>query len=179
MSRRLALALVFIAAMVVGHVGTIVAAPHAIMAVAMNRLSQSGEAVNRFHFARRTTAQSRAIVRPSPDLAYASCVYDLADGPLLVTAAPTPAKGYVSVSVFAGNTDNIGVFDSLRAPEGIRFVLAPAGQVPDPAKMPTGLPVLYSPSRKGVILDRRLAPTAEAFAVADKARREDRCAPLR
>ncbi|WP_225207160.1 DUF1254 domain-containing protein [Novosphingobium huizhouense] len=160
------------------HLGAIVAAPRVIMALAIGKLGQGGAAVNRFQFSRRTNAQSRDVVRPSPDLAYASCVYDLEKGPLLVEAAPTPGGGYASVSVFAGNTDNIGVFDTIANPQGVRFALVRAGEpFPDKA-VRLQLPLVVSPSRKGVILDRRLAPTQAAFDLADKARRADRCAPL-
>lgn len=179
MKRAVALCLAFVLAAGVGHVGTILAAPYAIMAVAMNKLSQGGKVTNAFYFARRTTAQSRQIVRPSPDLAYASCVYDLADGPLLVSAAPAGDGGYASLSVFAANTDNIGVYDTVAHPAGMRFILARDGQVLAPRVRQMGLPVLLSPSRKGIVLDRRLAPTPDAFVLADKARRADTCAPLR
>lgn len=87
---------------------------------------------------------------------------------------PSPDGGYVSLSVFAANTDNIAVFDSIRSPGGIRFILARQGQT-----VPEGLPVVISPSVQGLILDRRLAPNAATFAVVDQARRGDRCAPVK
>lgn len=65
-------ALAFVGAVAVGHVATILLAPQVIMHIAMNRLSGDGDDVNVFRFADRTTAASRQIVRPSPDLAYAS-----------------------------------------------------------------------------------------------------------
>ncbi|BEV00820.1 DUF1254 domain-containing protein [Novosphingobium olei] len=179
MKRALILVAAFLATALAVHVITVFVAPHAIMAVAIRKLGQDGKAVNAFQFSRRTSSQSRAIVRPSPDLAYASCVYDLDSGPLLVKAAPTPGGGYASISVFAGNTDNIGVFDTISHPDGIRFVLARAGEPLPDAAVRLALPVVLSSSRQGVILDRRLAPTAETFALADKARRADSCAPLR
>lgn len=170
MNRAVKLALAFAASAAVAHVGAVWATPYALMRVAMNRLSGEGKAINGFAFGPRTTQNSRGVVRPSPDLAYSSCVYDLAGGPLLVTAEPSPNQGYLSLSVFAANTDNIGVFDSLRMPEGIRFILALEGQT-----VPKGQRVVVSPSRKGIILDRRLAPDAATFATVDKARREDTC----
>ncbi|WP_408589869.1 DUF1254 domain-containing protein [Novosphingobium sp.] len=173
MTRRVGLLLAFVLAVAVGHVATILVAPTAIMRVAMDRLSDRGALINRFKFSPRVTAQSRWVVRPSPDLAYASCTYDLSKGPILVEVPPSPDGSYASVSVFAGNTDNIAVFDTLRSPKGIRFVLQPHN-----LSVEAGVPVVYSPSTKGIILDRRLAPTAQAFAVVDRARRADRCAPL-
>lgn len=173
MNRTVKLLGLFIGASVIGHVGLVLALPHALMGVAMSRMSGDGAAINRFEFGSRTTKDSRRVVRPSPDLAYASCVYDLSKGPLLVTAAPSPNQGYVSLSVFAANTDNIAALDTTRYPDGIRFVLARKGQA-----VPAGERVVESPSDKGVILDRRLAPTAELFAQVDQARRADRCDPI-
>lgn len=166
-------ALAFALAVGAGHVATILAAPRAIMHVALGKMSDDGAAINRFVFGDRTTQNSRRVVRPSPDLAYSSCVYDLSGGPLLVTAAPSPDNGYVSLSVFDARTDNIAVFDTSASPQGIRFVLAREGQA-----VPAGEQVVRARYDTGVILDRRLAPTAELFAAADKARRADRCAPL-
>jgi uncharacterized membrane protein len=173
MNRTVKLALIFAGAAIIGHVGLVLAVPNIIMGVAIKRVSQHGKAFNRFEFGPRTTKESRGVVRPSPDLAYSTCVYDLADGPVQVSAAPSPNQGYVSLSVFAGNTDNIAVFDTTQKPEGIAFVLARSGQ-----PTPPGATVVISPSDKGIVLDRRLAPNAELFAAADAARRADRCAPL-
>lgn len=171
--RRIVLVAVFALSILAGHVGAIMLAPTLIMQVAFTRLSDDGALVNRFKFAPRVSAQSRWVVRPSPDLAYASCAYDLSKGPVLVEVPPSPDGSYASVSVFAGNTDNVAVFDTLSNPRGVRFVLQRAGKMISP-----GVPVVYSPSIKGIILDRRLAPTAKAFAAVDGARRADRCAPL-
>lgn len=173
-TRRVKLLLGFALTAAVAHVGVVYATPYVLMRVAMDRVSGDGAAINRFEFAARTTQASRRVVRPSPDLAYSSCVFDLSGGPILVSAAPSPNAGYVSLSVFAANTDNVGVYDSLRSPQGIRFVLALTGQA-----VPSGAPVVRSPSAKGIILDRRLAPDAATFAEVDQARRADSCAPLK
>lgn len=173
MNRAVKLTLLFAAAAVVGHVGLVMATPHLLMNVAMKRISQDGKLVNQFYFGPRTTQESRGVVRPSPDLAYSSCAFDLSGGPLLVEAAPSPNQGYVSISVFAANTDNIAVFDTAQSPQGIRFVLAREGQA-----VPQGERVVISPSDKGIVLDRRLAPSAELFSAADQARRADKCGRL-
>lgn len=170
MTRRAKLILTFLVAATVGHIGLVLVVPHFLMNVAMKRVSQNGQLVNQFAFGSRTTQNSRNVVRPSPDLAYATCAYDLTQGPLLIEAAPSPNQGYVSLSVFAANTDNIAVFDTRQSPDGIRFVLALKGQT-----TPAGARVVISPSARGIVLDRRLAPTAELFTVADQARRGDKC----
>jgi uncharacterized membrane protein len=164
------LALTFVVALAVGHVGTILVAPRAIMAVAMARLSHNGADINRFRFAPRVDATSRAVVRPSPDLAYGSCVYDLEQGPIRVVAAPTADHAFGSIAVFAANTDTLAAFDTLTHPNGIDFVLALPGQA-----VPAGAQVVRATTTRGIILDRRLAPDAAAFAAADRARRGDWC----
>ncbi|MFM5923665.1 MAG: DUF1254 domain-containing protein [Novosphingobium sp.] len=173
MNRPIKLALLFGAAVALGHAVLVLGTPHFLMNVAMKRVSNDGKAINQFVFGPRTTQNSRNVVRPSPDLAYSTCAYDLAAGPLLVEAAPSPNGGYVSISVFAANTDNIAVFDTSQSPQGIRFVLARTGQ-----KTPAGERVVLSPSDRGIVLDRRLAPNQELFAAADQARRGDTCAPI-
>lgn len=170
MTSRFKLALIFVAAVAAGHLGLVYATPHILMGAVMKRMSQDGKLNNQFYFGPRTTEKSRAVVRPSPDLAYSSCVFDLTSGPLLIQAMPSPNGGYGSISVFAGNTDNIAVFDSSQYPQGIRFVLARAGQ-----PTPQGERIVISPSDRGIVLDRRLAPNAELFAVADQARKADSC----
>lgn len=173
MNRAIKYALGFALAAGVGHVATIIASPRVIMNTAIERVSQGGKVVNTFQFGPRTTQKSRGVVRPSPDLAYSTCAYDLSHGPILVEAAPSPDNGYVSISVFDARTDNIAVFDTTRFPEGIRFVLAREGQT-----VPPGSHVVRARYDRGLILDRRLAPNAELFAIVDKARRGDKCGPL-
>jgi uncharacterized membrane protein len=150
------------------HLAVIFAAPYVLMAGAMHKLGGGGRAVNQFVFAPRTTEASRAIVRPSPDLAYGVCVYDLSKGPLRVHAAPW--GDYMSISVFQANSDNIFVLNDRQAPTGVDFVLATKDQ-----QTPAGAKVVISSSAKGVILDRRLAPTQDRFIQADAARRGDVC----
>jgi uncharacterized membrane protein len=173
MTLRAKLILTFLVAAAIGHVGLVLFVPHFLMNIAITRVSQDGTRINQFLFGSRTTQNSRGIVRPSPDLAYSTCAYDLTGGPLLIEAAPSPNQGYVSISVFAANTDNIAVFDTSQSPDGIRFVLARDGQA-----TPPGVKVVISPSARGIVLDRRLAPNAELFAAADAARRSDKCQVL-
>ena len=64
-------------------------------------------------------------MRPSPDLAYSACVYDLSAGPIRVTAAAW--DDYMSVSAFAANSDNFFVSNDREAPNGVDFTLIRAG----------------------------------------------------
>lgn len=165
---RFLLAVLVIGALV--HAAAVFAAPNVIMAKAMERTSRDGAVINRFAFGRPVTPESRAIVRPSPDLVYASCVYDLSGGPVRISLAPW--DDYVSLSLFAANTDNFFTMND-RAGAPIDIVLVAKGQ-----QAPAGAgKVVVSPSVKGLALDRRLAPTPERFALADAARQGNVCAP--
>lgn len=165
------LVIVLISAVVV-HLAVILSAPNLLMAVAFKRLSAEGAMVNQMIYPPRTTEASRAIVRPSPDLAYASCAFDLSKGPVRVKAAK--ASDYMSVSVYAANSDNIFAINDRQAPDGVDLVIVGKGQV-----APTGAAiVVQSPTQRGIVLERRLAPSAEAFAAADMARKKGVCSPL-
>lgn len=156
----------------VSHVVVIAAAPYVLMRGAMKRVSRDGTSINQWNHGQRVTAESRRVVRPSPDLAYSACVYDLGNGPIHVTAAAW--DDYMSVSAFAANSDNFFVINDRQAPNGVDFVLVKEGEAaPADAAM-----VVESPSTRGIILQRRIAPTEERFALADAARQGDVCGPL-
>lgn len=155
-----------------GHFAAIFATPRVIMAVALNRASAEGAHVNAFLHAPRITEQSRRIVRPSPDLAYSTCVYDLARGPVRIRAAP--GGPYVSLSLYDAQTNNFFVRNGQAAPgAAIDILVVSPGAV---VATPVGANRVESTSRRGLALVRRLAPTAEAFAAAEAIRAGDVCA---
>ena len=61
-------------------------------------------------FGRRPDENSRGVVRPSPDLLYSACPFDLSKGPLKITAH-VPHSTYWSVSGFDAATNNFFVRD--------------------------------------------------------------------
>ena len=116
------------------------------------------------------TAASRTIVRPSPDLAYSSAVFDVSERPLHVVV-PLSAP-YTSLSGFASNTDNFfAVNDRSAGGDVIDVVLVGPSTPRDGLE---GLRVIESPSDRGVLLVRRVVPSAEAFPVIDAARQRAR-----
>lgn len=165
----LGMMLVFAAAF---HGAAIVAAPSVVMGVAMDRVGQRGVAVNQWHWRDRVTPAMRDIVQPSPDLAYGACAYDLQQGPVRIRVMP--GAGYVGLSLYADNTDNFfTVNDRVMQAQPYEIALVARGSSP-----PQGaVNVVESPTRRGLALERRLAPTPEAFAAADAARRGGVCEP--
>lgn len=159
--------------LIIGFFVAIAAAPYGIMGIAMNRMLQTGASVNVWSFAPRPDDENQRVVRSSPDLLYAICVYDLSDGPLLVSQEASASPNYRSISVFEASTVNIAAFNDQTHPDGIRFVLARHGQA-----VKTDLMVVRSSSKRGMVLDRRLIPTEAAMQAADAARRENLCQPF-
>lgn len=166
--RRLAPVVVGIVVAVIAYDLALTATPRLLMAAAFDRISAGG--VNRFTFTPLATDRSRAIVRPSPDLAYASCPFDLADGALLIDVPPVPAS-YWSLSVFDAETDVAFVrnnIDSAGSP--IRAAVALAGQ-----PVPGGYARVTVAKPRGIALVRILVEDRTAFPTIDAARRQARC----
>jgi uncharacterized membrane protein len=135
------------------------------------RLDQGG--VNRFTHGPMATDRSRVIVRPSPDLAYSSCPFDLSDGPVAIDVAPAPAP-YWSLSVFDGRTDVAFVRNNRDTKSGpIRIVLARNGQT-----APAGVEVVRLGYDRGVALIRILVESRDRFPAIDAARRASICRRL-
>ena len=151
---------------------TLVAAPDMLMRLALQRVSKAG-GENRFSHAPLATAASRAIVRPSPDLAYSSCPFDLSKGPLLIDAVPVLAP-YWSLSVFDARTDVAFVRNNIEANgQPIRIAIALAGQ-----PVPNGMQAVRVSGSTGIALIRILVQDRTQFPAIDAARRKSSCKPL-
>ena len=135
--------------------------------------SPGGPRVNTMTATPLATDKARLIVRPSPDLAYSSCPYDLSHGPVVVEVAPVPAA-YWSLSVFDSWTDAAFVRNNIQA-EGkpIKIVLAKAGQ-----PVPDGMAVVRVGGDSGIALIRILVTDRAQFGAIDAARRQSSCKPL-
>lgn len=169
MKKPIAVSITAVLAAVLFHLATVFAAPHVVMNAAMKRLSRDGALLNTWIHAPRVSERSRTVVRPSPDLAYSACVYDLKDGPVRVRVAAW--DDYMSVSMFQFNTDNFFTINDRRAGAGVDLLLVEKGRRPAEA---AGL-VVESPSRRGIIVQRRLAPTQQRFDAAAAVRSNDAC----
>lgn len=154
------------------QVAAVAALPRAIMSRVLGVLTaQAGE--NAFVHPPLATAESRAIVRPSPDLAYSSAVFDVSERPLHVVVPLTAP--YTSLSGFAANTDNFfALNDRTAGGDPIDVVLVGPST---PRAGLEGQRLVESPSDRGVLLVRRVVPSAEAFAAIDAARQRTRAEP--
>lgn len=153
---------------VIVHGATLVALPHFIMSQAMSKMG----AINTIHHGRRVDETSRGVVRPSPDLLYSSCPYDLSAGPLRVHA-PVPPGTYWSVSAFDADTDNYFVRNDRQSGGVVDFYV-----VHGAAALPPGATTILSPTRRGLLLFRTLINDGSHFASIDAARRLATCATV-
>jgi uncharacterized membrane protein len=151
---------------------TLAQAPRVLMAAAMARLTKGG-GPNAFIHAPLATEKSRAIVRPSPDLAYSSCVIDLSKGPVLVTVAAVPAR-YWSLSVFDSRTDVAFVRNNVDARgDSLQLIVTREGQVPPPGSTSVRLNGAHAIALIRILIDDRAT-----FPIIDRARRAAECRPL-
>lgn len=150
------------------HLAVVHAAPRVLMGAAIEKLSNGR--YNAWRVADRVTPLSRTIVRPSPDFAYSACPYDLGEGPVVISVAPWDA--YWSLSLYAANSDNYFVIDDREARAGVEITLVQRGG----ARSREAARIVESPSRRGVALIRRLAPTAETYNRARGTAQRDLCA---
>lgn len=159
----------------VAHFAAIYATPRVLMNTAMTRLSVpvgGRTGVNTFRLGARVTPAARAVVRPSPDLAYSACVYDLSHGPVRLRV--TPWRDYWSLSLFAANSDNFYVLDDREARDGIEITLVRAGA----AAPRDAANVVESPSVRGIALIRRLAPSPDTYDAVSRIAPNDECAAV-
>jgi uncharacterized membrane protein len=146
--------------------------PKTLMSLAINRVAQRG-GINVFSHAPLATDKARAIVRPSPDLAYSSCPFDLSKGPLLIAATPVTAP-YWSLSVFDAQTNAVFVRnDAGGQHRPIKLVIATAGQ-----QVPPGIETVRVDGPRGIALIRILIADRADFAAIDTARRGATCRSL-
>jgi uncharacterized membrane protein len=134
------------------HYAAVLVYPRALIAYVSGKIvGKVGK--NAFHHGTPPTPKDRIVVLPSPDLIYSSGAFDLTQGPVRITAPLTGS--YMSVSLYASNSDNFFVLNDKQVKDG-RFdiVLAkPETPVPD---IP-GTQVVRAPSNTGIMLIRYFA----------------------
>lgn len=149
---------------------TLALTPGALMALAVNRISLQGSTINRFSFGPLVTAKSRAIVRPSPDLLYSSCPFDVSSAPLKIDVPPVEAP-YWSLSVFDAQTNAVFVRNNQAAAGPIRVAVVRRGQA-----APTGYARVEVKESRGIALVRILIDRTRPITAIDAQRRTARCA---
>ena len=157
------------------HYITIASAPSIIMSRVLTVIEKTSK--NSINFSERPSAASRAIVRPSPDLLYSTCLYDVSRAPMkIVTGAPTDT--YWSVAFYADNTDNFFVLNDKQANQKpATIILIGQGQTLPPQE--AGVIVVSAPTSKGLVLFRTLINSDARLAEIDQQRRGATCDTVR
>jgi uncharacterized membrane protein len=162
-----------LAVAVVVHIASVWLLPHGIMHIALSRMGSK----NTIHHQERVTALSRGVVRPSPDLLYSVCPFDLRNGPLEVKA-PIPPDTYWSASAFDAETNNFFVInDRAIGGQPLELIILPPAQKNELPHI-AGQLVIHAPAVRGLVLFRTLINDEKNFARIDAVRRQATCAPL-
>lgn len=180
MKRNIPLILAFIIAIVFGHALTLKVVPGLIMKKAMQSMQDKGLPLHKFVLGGRVTPQTQTVVRPAPDLVYSICLFDfsLTNRPLEVRAGYW--ADYGSVSFFDSRTNNFATVrvgaDGQKADTKIYLITKDIDK-------PTGVgegktQIITSPSERGLILIRRLAPSAEKYHQVQAVSKADLCQTL-
>lgn len=155
------------------HLLAVWATPRIIMSLAMAKIGDARQ-YNTIVNAPLASDKSRAIVRPSPDLAYSACVLDLTGGAVRL-GIPVTAP-YTSLSLYSSATDNYFVRDDRETGAGVIDVLVvgPGGEIP--AGLPASTLVVEAPAARGMAIVRRVVEEAAALPAIDRVRRHSGCA---
>jgi uncharacterized membrane protein len=158
-----------VAAAAGAHAAGLWAYPRWAMSQAMDEIG--GEAhIMHWRAMARADAGAGGGAYPNADFAIARCAFDLRRGPVSIRTAPWGA--YWSVSLYGENSDNFFTLNDREAPRGADILLIRAGK-----RAPASTAqIVTSPSARGVAIMRRLAPSAEGHAAAQRAGQSDVCA---
>ncbi|MEM1390716.1 MAG: DUF1254 domain-containing protein [Pseudomonadota bacterium] len=89
------------------HFVTLHLVPSVIMNAVQVRMADNGIPLYQWITSPRMTPQTQIIVRPSPDLSYAICRFNIREGSVLISAPGW--EGYGSLSIFDSRTNNVFV----------------------------------------------------------------------
>ena len=153
------------------HLGSMYELPRLVTARALARMGPP----NAMHFAPRSDETSRTVVRPSPDLLYAACPFDLSKGPLKVTAR-VPHSTYWSVAAYDAAANNFFVRDAMQITGDAIEIIALRRGTPLPhLDNAAERIVLFAPTAKGVVLIRLFINDEKSLPALDALRRQATC----
>jgi uncharacterized membrane protein len=167
----------FVAIATIAHFAFHLGSPYLIMSRAMHGIAKRAGGFNAPLSTNLPNAASRDIVKPSPDLLYTACAFDISEGPVL--AGGTPSQAYWSMALYASNTDNFFVINDRQAQGGPTFVVISTARMRDriPAEHQS-LKVVEPPSDKGIVLFRYLVLDQQDLAKAKVAQKTAVCRRL-
>lgn len=139
---------------------------YAIPRIVMSRVLAQMGAPNAMHQGQRPDARSRGIVRPSTDLLYSICPYDLSAGRSLALSTEVPQGTYWSAAVYDFDSDNYFVRDDRQVRGRLSLRILPPG---------SGGRGIISPSTRGIVIIRTLVDSDSDLARLERIRLTARC----
>lgn len=149
--------------------------PNIIMGAVTKKLEKVYKGNNRLIYAPPTTDKSRNVVRPSPDLLYSACVYDVSENPIRITAKVPDT--YWSISFYESNTDNFFVKNDRQVKSrDVAFILVSKGRkVPDAGDAE----VIEAPTDKGFFIIRMLVKDETRINDLIAVQKQATCTPIK
>ncbi|MGD0192087.1 MAG: DUF1254 domain-containing protein [Rhizomicrobium sp.] len=151
-----------------------IASLYAIPPLAMMRVLERAGPANTMTYVKRPDASWHFVKRPSADLLYAECPYDLSGGSVVVTS-PVPVGTWWSVAVYDASARSVFAADERQARSRFRLVIAPGGSVPGAGAGN----VAISPTNRGIVIIRTFIDSEAHLAALDALRRQSRCSSQR
>jgi uncharacterized membrane protein len=144
---------------------------------AMDALSDGGMQFNQWARFERFAEPVAGAQAPNPDVMTAACVYDVAPGPVLITLGPW--RDYWSLAFYDDQGEPYQTLSDREAPNRPRIVLMRRGAETPAIQMQGGqAQIVESPSGRGMVVLRRLAPSASSHAEAVRTAEADVCGNL-
>jgi uncharacterized membrane protein len=158
------------------HVAVVWLIPRVVTGLFLHRVA-AGAGYNHVVFPPLATDRSRDVVKPSPDLLYALCVFDLSAGPVRISAKPS--EGYWSLALYARSSDNFFHLNDREVKgDRVELILSDArDDVALRARYPDAIHV-HPGSTVGLMLARSLVLDANDMKAVIDARSSTRCTPL-
>ena len=157
--------LALVAAFAAWH-GVLALTTFGLMEGAVRRISVGDGGLNTMRHGNLASPENQPIVRPSPDLAYSTCPFDLSDGPVVVQVVPVAGR-YSSLSIFDARTDVVFVRNDMQAGgRPYRVAIAKPEQA-----TPPGLEAVIVNYDRGIALVRLLLETPVEIGTLDAVRR--------
>lgn len=122
------------------------------------------------HVGKRPDASSRGIVRPSADLLYAICPYDVSGNHTLLVTASMPERTYWSIAGYDDDTNNFFVRDN-RQSGSVRINIYGS----DRSSGVNDLGAVRSPTARGIVIVRILIDSEGHLGTLETAQKSARC----
>lgn len=173
--------LILLITVVITHSLTLKSVPTIIMKKTIEAMEQRGIAYDKFTLVPKLTPETQTVVRPSPDLAYSICLFNFRKSPRPLEIHAAAWDHYGSVSFFDAHTNN---FATVRVEQvqgqgkGETIILSSPHADTNEIVARDDHHSFVAPTQTGIILIRRLAPSAALYDKVSALSEYDRCKTL-